>query len=74
MSRNSLILFSDLCLDLRQIILLVVVVDSLARVLVGIFAFGEGRVVQLSASGERPEQVPFGFFRWIDAILKRLAH
>ena len=74
MGSNILILLPDLCLDLREVILLIVVRNALACILVGIFALRERRIVQLSASGERPEQLPFGLLRWIDAIPKRLAH
>src|SRR5712691_651579 len=69
-----LIFLSDFCLDFWQIVLLIGVADRLARILIGVFALREGRVVQFPAPGLRPVQLLLSLFRWIDTVLKRLAH
>ena len=74
MSCNILVFLPDLCLDLREVILLIVVANALARVRVGIFAFGERCIVQLSTPIEHKVQLLLRSFLRIDAVLVRLMH
>ena len=71
---NVLVLFSDLRLHLRQIILLIIVRDRLARVRVGITAFGKRGIVEVPTACERPVELLLSRLCGIQAILKRLAH
>src|SRR6266699_4277840 len=55
-SSDILVLFSNLCLDLRQIVLLIVVADRLARILIGVFTFGK------RLGKDTARCVPFGMY------------
>ena len=71
---NVLVLLPDLCLDLRQIALLFVVADRLARYAIGVLPFGKRGVVQLTATSKRPEQLLLLLLGWIEPEFVRFPH
>lgn len=73
MRGDVLVLFPDLVLDKRQVILLIVVGDALACHVIGIPSLRECCIVQLTAPGERPEELLLSGLVRVEAIFVRLS-
>src|SRR5437660_11488902 len=74
MRSNLLILFSDLCLDLWKVILLIVVGDRFARHMVRILPFRKTCIIEFSTTCQNPMEFVLHRRTWSQTVLVRFSH